>query len=452
MIAIEVEGVSKRFRLRTIEPATTLKTAVVDLVLGRRRERREPVFQALRDITCTVRRGQTLGIIGRNGSGKSTLLKLIAGIYRPDAGRIRVYGRVAGLLELGAGFHPEFSGRENIFINGIVLGLSKREVRQRFDDIVKFAELGGFIDEPVRTYSSGMYVRLGFAVAVHTDPDILLIDELLAVGDEGFQRKCYEKIGEFQRKGKTMVLVSHDLQAIERWCDETLWLEGGIIREWRQPNEVIDKYLQAIVEWEANARRPAPAIEEGVKVFEENARRGEVLDQKADEAPHVIDTLPAQDAEAGLTAEVPTHGGKRWGSGEVEIVSFRLLDRNGQDRFHFHCGEEVTMEIRYRVHHEVTDVVFGIAVIRQDGLWCYGTNTDIERILLPPLEREGVVKVVLENLGLLEGYYYLDVAVHRKDGSPYDYHSRLYPFSISSEMKDVGIFRIPHRWTIRCQG
>lgn len=246
MLAIEVDGVSKGFRRRTIESATTLKTSVVDLLLGRRRARREPVFQALRDITFTVQEGQTCGIIGRNGSGKSTLLRLMAGIYRVDAGRIRVHGRVAGLLELGAGFHPEFSGRENIFINGIVLGLSKREVRRRYDDIVKFAEFEAFINEPVRTYSTGMYTRLGFAVAIHTDPDVLLIDEVLSVGDETFQRKCADKLEEFRRKGRTLVFVSHDLEAVARWCDVVIWLDGGTIREQGDPQKIIDSYRQAV--------------------------------------------------------------------------------------------------------------------------------------------------------------------------------------------------------------
>lgn len=244
MHAIEVDGVSKRFRRKTIEPATTLKTSVVDFLLGRRRAPREPLFQALRGITFAVGRGQTFGIIGRNGSGKSTLLRLLAGIYRPDAGRIHVRGRVAGLLELGTGFHPEFSGRENIFINGILLGLSKREIRSRFDDIVRFAEFEGFIDEPVRTYSSGMYVRLAFAVAVHTDPDVLLIDEALSVGDEAFQLKCADKLAEFQREGRTLVVVSHNLRTVARLCDAVAWLDEGTIRQQGDPQKMIEAYRE----------------------------------------------------------------------------------------------------------------------------------------------------------------------------------------------------------------
>ena len=253
MIAIAAEGVSKQFRRQTVQPHTTLKSALVNLVRRRDRSDEEGMFQALREITFTVQQGQVLGIIGRNGSGKSTLLKLLVGIYRPDRGKMHVYGKVGALLELGAGFHPEFSGRENVLINGMVLGLSKREVRQRFDAIVRFAELEGCIDEPVKTYSSGMYMRLGFAVAVHAAPDILLIDEILAVGDETFQQKCFDKLAAFRRLGKTIVLVSHDLATVERWSDKALWLDKGIIQERGTPRRVIDRYREGLLAQEEKA-------------------------------------------------------------------------------------------------------------------------------------------------------------------------------------------------------
>jgi ABC-type polysaccharide/polyol phosphate transport system ATPase subunit len=196
----------------------------------------------LSGITFSVKQGQTLSIIGRNGSGKSTLLKVLAGIYRVDHGRVRVHGRIGALLELGTGFHPEFSGRENVLINGVILGLSKKEVRQRFDQIVQFAGLEASIDEPVKTYSSGMYMRLGFAVAVHADLDILLIDEILAVGDAAFQLKCFDKIAEFRQHGKTIILISHDLASVEQLSDEVLWLDRGVIREQGKPQRVINQY------------------------------------------------------------------------------------------------------------------------------------------------------------------------------------------------------------------
>jgi ABC-type polysaccharide/polyol phosphate transport system ATPase subunit len=246
MLAIEVDNVSKRFRRQTVQPYTTLKSVLVDFLRPQRGPAGDKAFQALKNITLQVAPGRTLGIIGRNGSGKSTLLKLLAGIYRPDQGKMWVRGRVAPLLELGTGFHPEFSGRENILINGIVLGLSKREVRQRFDSIVRFADLEAVIDEPVKTYSTGMYMRLGFAVAVHADPDILLFDEILAVGDEAFQQKCADKITAFRRQGKTLILVTHDLGSVEQWSDEVIWLDNGMIQERGAPRRVIDLYREGI--------------------------------------------------------------------------------------------------------------------------------------------------------------------------------------------------------------
>jgi lipopolysaccharide transport system ATP-binding protein len=242
MIAVEVENLSKRFRRQTVQPYTTIKSALVDIFRRQRRPPETESFEVLSGITFRVKQGQSLSIIGRNGSGKSTLLKILAGIYRADHGRIRVQGRIGALLDLGTGFHPEFSGRENVFINGIILGLSKKEVRQRFDQIVQFAGLEASIDEPVKTYSSGMYMRLGFAVAVHADLDILLIDEILAVGDAAFQLKCFEKIAEFRQHNKTIILVSHDLASVEQLSDEVLWLDHGVIREQGEPQRVINQY------------------------------------------------------------------------------------------------------------------------------------------------------------------------------------------------------------------
>ncbi len=188
-------------------------------------------------------KGSTYGIVGRNGSGKSTMLKLVAGITKPTTGSVKVHGRISALIELGAGFHPEISGRENVFINGIMLGLTKSEIAKRFDEIVEFAELEDFIDAPVKTYSSGMYIRLGFAVAVHVDPDILLIDEVLAVGDEGFTHKCLDKFAEYRRRGKTILLVTHSLSLVQRFCDEAVWLDAGQVRATGDPKRVIDTYV-----------------------------------------------------------------------------------------------------------------------------------------------------------------------------------------------------------------
>jgi homopolymeric O-antigen transport system ATP-binding protein len=250
MPAILLDAISKRFKKVILRTGyTTLKTSLTHLFT--RDSAPVQYVEALRDVSLSVPRGATVGIVGRNGSGKSTLVRIIAGIYTPDIGRVSVEGRVSALIELGAGFHPEFTGRENVYINGIILGLSKKEIGRRFDEIVRFAGLEGFIDSPVRTYSSGMYMRLGFSVAVHVDPDILLVDEVLAVGDEAFVRKCLEKMDEFKREGKTIVVAGHDLLLVERWCDAAIFLEDGRVTAQGSPPEVIATYRDSLAVEEA---------------------------------------------------------------------------------------------------------------------------------------------------------------------------------------------------------
>lgn len=251
---IRLAGVRKSFRKKTSRgDYTTIKSSLVERLFGRR-SRLPSVLHVLDGVDLDVAPGTTLGIIGRNGSGKSTFLKLIAGIIQPDSGQIEVRGKISPLIELGAGFHPEFSGRENVLLNGLVLGLTRSEIESRFDSIVAFAELAEFIDDPVRTYSSGMYMRLAFSVAVHADPDVLLIDEILTVGDEGFVSKCRDRLAAFQAAGKTIVIVSHDLDAIERWCHEAIWLERGAIAARGFPAAVVRRYHAAVEHDKATAQ------------------------------------------------------------------------------------------------------------------------------------------------------------------------------------------------------
>src|SRR5579872_1314912 len=242
MTAIELTNVTKIYRRYGGRQFSTLKSALFQRSILRDLQPSE-TFPALTDVSFSVPKGSTFGVIGRNGSGKSTALKLVAGITKPTSGAVRVTGRISALIELGAGFHPEISGRENVYINGIMLGLSKREVADRFDEIVEFAELQDFIDAPVKTYSSGMYMRLGFAVAIHVNPDVLLVDEVLAVGDEGFTHKCLDKFAEFRRRGKTVLIVTHSLGLVERFCDDALWLDAGRVTSNGDPKRVVDAYL-----------------------------------------------------------------------------------------------------------------------------------------------------------------------------------------------------------------
>lgn len=409
--AVILKGISKGFKQTNLRrDYITLKSLLLNPFSGKGRSKAEirVVFQ---NLDLEIPQGISLGIIGRNGSGKSTLLKIMTGIYKPDSGTVQMNGRVSSLIELGAGFHPEFTGRENVFINGTILGLNRKEIENRFDRIVRFAELESFIDVPVRTYSSGMYVRLGFSVAVNVDPDILLVDEVLAVGDESFSRKCIDRMTTFKKTGKTIVLVTHDLPTVERFCDRALWLDSGCIQAQGDPRQVIDAYRQEV------ARRD----DERYKEEQSLVSFGEV--------------------EKYISKD-------RWGNGDIEITQVRLLDSQNRERHVFQDGEDILIDMNFQVHHPTTDVVFGIAVFDAKGACCYGTNTELDEILLPPLQETGRIGIKLEQVHLIEGNYLLDVAVHARDGHNYDYQSGVISFAVRSAKKDAGIYRIPHRWIV----
>lgn len=436
MNAIEASNVTKIYRryarrkqFATLKSALVSGTLLSDL-------RPEETFPAVRGVSFAVPAGTTYGVIGRNGSGKSTMLKLVAGITKPTSGEVRVQGRISALIELGAGFHPEISGRENIFINGIMLGLTKREITRRFDEIVEFAELQDFIDAPVKTYSSGMYMRLGFAVAIHVDPDVLLVDEVLAVGDEGFTHKCLDKFAEFRRRGKTILLVTHSLGLVERFCDEALWLDAGEARGVGDPRRVVAAYITDVQKGEERE------LAAGDAKAREAAAAGAGA-PAAVEAPGAgAAGQPAQPPEDMFQA---TEG--RWGSREVEITSVEFLGEDGGTGHIFQTGERVSIRLGVRAASPVADFVFGIGVFNAEGICCYGTNTSIEQFQPDELAGEGHVAITLDGLDLVDGTYKLDVAVHRQDGVPYDYHRLLYSFRMKSRVRDVGIYRPRHHWT-----
>jgi ABC-type polysaccharide/polyol phosphate transport system ATPase subunit len=434
MHAIEAVDVSKVYRRYARKRQfATLKSALVSGSLIRDL-RPDETFLALRNVSFAVPRGTTYGIIGRNGSGKSTMLKCVAGITKPTSGRVTVHGRISALIELGAGFHPEISGRENVFINGIMLGLTKREITKRFDEIVEFAELADFIDAPVKTYSSGMYMRLGFAVAIHVDPDVLLVDEVLAVGDEGFTHKCLDKFAEFRRRGRTILIVTHSLPLVERFCDEALWLDAGEARTAGDPRRVIGAYVTDVGHSEEAALAASDA-------------RARAL---ADETPLAdipgVGAPPPMDGAGGVPADMFRSTEGRWGSREIEVTGVELLDAGDQPRHLFHCGDPVTVRLKARAAERVTDFVFGVAIFNADGVCCYGTNTWLEELGSQEFVGEGEVRFVIDSLDLTEGTYKLDVAVHNRDGYPYDYHRLLHTFRVKSRTKDVGIYRPRHHW------
>ena len=431
MNAIAVRGVHKRYRrYGRRRQFATLKSA---LLSGRvfRDLQPDESFEALRGVSFDVPAGRTFGIIGRNGSGKSTMLKLMAGIGRPTAGTVDVTGRVSALIELGAGFHPEISGRENVFINGMMLGLSKREILDRFDDIVAFAEMENFIDAPVKTYSSGMYMRLGFAVAIHVDPDVLLVDEVLAVGDEAFTHKCLDKFAEFRRRGRTVVLVTHALDLVTRFCDEALWLDAGAVREQGDPKRIVDAYLLDVAGAENQSLQDAD-LQVGRAV-------------SGSPAPHA-NTDPTEPPAGPPDMFKATEG--RWGSREAEIVGVDLVGPDGQPSHIFQSGDAMEVRLRVRARQPLTDFVFGVGIFNADGVCCYGTNTSVEGAAPGEFSGDGEVVFAIDRLDLVDGTYKLDVAVHRESGAPYDYHRLLYTFRVKSRLKEVGIFRPPHRWRV----
>jgi len=410
VVAIEVDHVTRiyqkysaRHRFKTFKSAL-LKGDLFHAL------KPDELVTALDNVSFKVDKGMTFGVIGENGSGKSTLLKIIAGITKPTSGKVVVKGKVSALIELGAGFHPEISGRENIYINGIMLGLSKKEIQEKFDEIVRFAELEEFIDAPVKTYSSGMYMRLGFSIAINVNPDILLVDEVLAVGDASFVPKCLDRIDDFRRRQKTILFVSHDLATVERICDRVAWLKNGRIMTIGDPKRVIDAYLQDVAEKQE-------------RKFEE--RQQEVQLQE---------TYKEEKRE------------NRWGKREVEIKQVRLKNLQGEEKHVFSPDEGMIIEMDVEAYSPIKDFVFGIGVFNARGIQVYGTNTNLEEFKPEIIDGPGKVICRIEQLNLINGTYYLDVAVHKRDGYPYDYHRHLYSFLVSSRFRDEGVTRLLHSW------
>jgi ABC-type polysaccharide/polyol phosphate transport system ATPase subunit len=436
--AVTAEGLSKNYRKwgRT-RAFGTLKSALLGRSLAAALAPSE-VVAALSDVTFTVARGETFGVVGPNGCGKSTLLKLVAGLFKPTYGRIAVVGKVSALIELGAGFHPEISGRENVVINGVMLGLTRREIERKLPEIIAFSGLEDFIDEPVKMYSSGMYVRLGFAVAVHVDPDILVVDEVLAVGDEAFAHRCLDTIADFSRRGKTIFFVSHSLVLVEELCDRVLYLEGGRVKALGDPRETLAKYRLDV------------AAGEGARLATEHRKDHEVLLRTREEkienppppdAPRKQETQ--QSVEQPLEQRIPS---RRWGNRDVSITGCRLLDGSGAERYAFRSGESMTIEISVEPRASTADFVFGIGIFTPDEVCVHGCNTEIDGFLPESLDGPATVCVTLPRLDLGTGTYLLDVAVHSRRETPYDYWRGACRFQVDSPDRNAGLYRPERRW------
>lgn len=398
MPIIEFNGVSKRFVIHR-QRSRSFQEIVVNLFSRSGRASREE-FWALRNVSFAVEPGETYGLVGANGSGKSTVLKLLSSIIAPTSGTISVKGRVAALLELGTGFHPDLTGRENIFLNGSIIGLSRAKIRQRLDEIIGFAELERFIDVPVRNYSSGMLMRLGFAVATHMEANILLVDEVLAVGDQAFQSKCFDHIARLRRAGVTILFVSHDLSTVENLCQQGVWLNDGQIAARGDIESVANAYKAWV--WQRE------------------------------------------------TKDSPTNNDQqRWGSGEAEILQVTLCDQNGVPKQTFTSGDPFQVRLRYVAHRPIENPAFGIAIFTPRGDNITAPNSVWSGYQLDLVEGEGEAHYCLDSLPLQPGAYQLTCAIYDHHiVHPYDHHHRMYTFTVLPPPtgRMDGLTFLPHTW------
>ncbi len=418
--AIEVHNITKNFKVY-LDKGSTIK----EKVLFRNRRRFEN-RQVLRGISFEVKKGEAIGLIGHNGCGKSTTLKLLTKIMYPDTGTIEMKGRVSSLIELGAGFHPDMSGRENIYINASIFGLTKKEIDERLDDIIAFSELEEYIDNPVRTYSSGMYMRLAFSVAINVDADILLVDEILAVGDVAFQAKCFNRLREIKKNGTTIVIVSHSLGQIEQICERSIWIHEGLIREEGAPRDVDPKYLAYMSKKhdEEEAKRKARAA------TQENKQDEAEKENPADEQPE------------------ESKDPNRMGSREAYMKKVTVLDKDGNPKQSFTNDEPICIRMEYKAKKRLDDVVLGVAIYRSDETYIYGTNSLIDYSKPSTLEGEGYVDLKIDRLPVNAAEYSIDLAFHRPDGFNYDFWKDVCTIEIQNPHNEVGVVSLKHEWSI----
>jgi ABC-type polysaccharide/polyol phosphate transport system ATPase subunit len=414
---IQVDSISKLYRIYE-RPSGRLKEI---LLRGRRKYHRD--FWALKDISLEVRTGEAVGVIGRNGAGKTTLLQIIAGILQPTTGDVRVEGRVTALLELGSGFNPEYTGRENILLSGQILGFTEQEMRRRLDVIVDFAELSGFVDQPVKTYSTGMLMRLAFASAIHVDPDVLIVDEALSVGDVYFQRKSLNRMEYFRKSGKTVLFVSHDPQLIQRFCDRAVWLETGGVAMAGPAQQVVTSY-QAFC-----ARLEDEWLQELA------GQRG----MRSPEHEEIVRELELS--------------GARWGNGRIHFTRVELFNGQGRPTWILNTGEDVTMRLHFVAEDDFDAPVFAIDIHRFDGVFIGSINNcDTHPIALPIKRGEGSIDLRIARLELPLGGYYLSLKAYTENGSPdwkdpADIHNQMYQFDVVTDRVIHGIVQFEAEWS-----
>lgn len=417
---ISVEHVSKKFKLFYDRPLTIKER----LIKGSKGDYKE--FYALKDVSFNIKKGSTVALIGQNGSGKSTMLKIINRTMFPDDGSIKIHGKVASLIELGAGFHPELSGRENIYTNATIFGFTKEEIDKRIPDIIKFSELEEFIDNPIRTYSSGMYARLAFAVAIHVDADILLVDEILGVGDMNFQAKCANKIYEMRKKGTTILVVTHDMSTVDRLCDYGIWLDHGKKVDEGEPRYIQSRYQ----EFMAGEQESRSKIENG----DDRERK-----------------IVAESKKNRINISEITEFGEHYGTGDVLLTGVKVLDEKGVDKRSFQAGETIKVVVSYICQSpcESLKVNVGIEVHKKDGNYIYGTNSARDGAQPVALQSQGEIEIELKNLYLLEGTYAIGVALaNQEETVNYDHYFEMVEVNFYSDKRDLGLIRLEHTFKV----
>lgn len=417
-VVIKAENITKKFKIYKDKPHT-----IKDYILRFGKNSYE-VFEALSNVNFSVEKGETIGILGKNGSGKSTLLKIINRTLYQDSGKLYVKGKVASLIELGAGFHPDMTGRENIYNNASIFGLNRKEIEARIDSIISFSELEDFIDNPVRTYSSGMYARLAFAVAINVDADILLVDEILSVGDINFQAKCNNYMLDMQKSGVTIIVVSHDLGSIERMCDKALLLEKGKVAAFGKASDIRRLYMEHM----------ADEFDKAVEKQTSNEKNNLDKDEECEE------NIPLE----------PKEGVKRFGNHNMVIKNVTMKDANGNIKNIFTTGEDIRICYDYvcNISPDIIDPNFGFGITKLDGTNIYGTNIVIDKLPHIILKSTGNVEIYLEKVMLLPGDYSLQVAVIGRDNTHYDFINDVLRFRMVTNFDDVGTVRLEHRFII----
>ena len=436
-IVIKVENVKKYFKVYP-DKGKTLK----DKVLFRNRNKFEQQ-DVLKGISFEVKRGEAIGLIGKNGCGKSTTLKLLTRIIRPNEGIITIDGRVSSLIELGAGFHPDLTGRENIYINASIFGIKAKEVDERLDDIIRFSELEEFIDIPVRTYSSGMYMRLAFSVAINVDADILLIDEILAVGDMNFQEKCFRKLQEIKKNGTTIVIVSHAQSQIEKICDRCIWIENGIIRDIGNTKQICKAY-QLEMENKRLERAKKEAEEELARLKKEQSFIGSETYKKKQEMEKKLKNLSCRDicAQCGPDAH-------REGSWKIKYTSIRMCNNNGEETVEFNYGEGIRLELEYESETDGLQANFSMGITRDDWTYCYGSTSKLVNAQYYETKRRGKVEFVIDRNVLASGKYYLDVRIQSENDEVYDNVFSIITFKVrTSDKYGIGIAGMENHWIV----